>query len=271
MNIVNKYGTVNTTYKGNRQIKYIVVHYTAGVTSKSGTAVNTATWYKSGNARASSDYVVDDTIIAKYNGDIRNRYTWHCGGSFYKNKGGKFYGKCTNANSIGIEVCCMNDTGRMTNSNDGHFYFTDLAVKNTIELVKELMKEYNIPIGNVIRHYDVTGKLCPGIIGWNEDSGDNSKWIDFKNKLSTVTITSSTATTNKSEFKPYLIQVISKDGFINIRKTPTWSDNDIVGRLPKSNIKYTIVAETVLDGTKFGKLKSGVGWISLNENYVKKL
>lgn len=72
-------------------------------------------------------------------------------------------------------------------------------------------------------------------------------------------------------FKPYCIKVISDDGFINIRKTPNWENSDIVGQIPSSNIKYTIIEEKILDGVKFGKLKSGAGWISLHEKYIKKL
>ena len=51
------------------------------------------------------------------------------------------------------------------------------------------MKKYGVPKSNVIRHYDVSGKLCPGVVGWNdsyvyEDNGkqlskksDSSKWL----------------------------------------------------------------------------------------------
>lgn len=82
-------------------------------------------------------------------------------------------------------------------------------------------------------------------------------------------VSADTDTENK-EFNPYLIKVISPDGFVNIRKTPNWNDSDIVGRIATSDIKYTIVAETMLNNTKFGKLKSGAGWISLNQKYVKR-
>ena len=57
------------------------------------------------------------------------------------------------------------------------------------------MKKYNIPIDRVVRHYDISGKLCPGIIGYNDgrlyteqgertDKFNNSdKWREFKSKL----------------------------------------------------------------------------------------
>lgn len=186
MTITNKFGTRNMNAKRNRDIKYIVIHYTAGVTSKPGTAVNTALWFDSGQASASSDFIVDDMTIVQYNADIKNRYTWHCGGNKYSTKGGSLYGKCTNANSIGIEICSTNSTGKMQAANDKTYSFTAAAVANAAALVKQLMKEYNIPPENVVRHYDVTGKPCPGIIGWNADSGSEAAWNEFKKSIVAV-------------------------------------------------------------------------------------
>ena len=79
---------------------------------------------------------------------------------------------------------------------------------------------------------------------------------------------SSTATATTSNFKPYIVKVVCKS--LNIRKTPNWSNSDVVGTV-KKNEAYTIVAEKNLDGTKFGKLKSGAGWISLGNKYVKRV
>ena len=37
---------------------------------------------------------------------------------------------------------------------------------------------FNIPKERVVRHYDVTGKICPGWAGW---FGENSReWYKFK-------------------------------------------------------------------------------------------
>lgn len=68
-------------------------------------------------------------------------------------------------------------------------------------------------------------------------------------------------------FNPYKVKVICDA--LNIRKTPNWNDADIVGVI-RDKGTYTIVAETMLGTTKFGKLKSGAGWISLGTKYVKK-
>lgn len=86
MNLVQKNSTVNTTALKNRDIKYIVIHYTAGVTSLKLAAENTASWFANVNAKASADYIVDDDSVVQFNGDIKNRYTWHCGGSKYNTK-----------------------------------------------------------------------------------------------------------------------------------------------------------------------------------------
>ena len=62
-------------------------------------------------------------------------------------------------------------------------------------LVRYLMKKYGIPKTNVVRHYDVTGKLCPGIYGWNDAAlysndgkptnarNNSSEWGAFWNKI----------------------------------------------------------------------------------------
>lgn len=182
MQITLRTSTINTQASAKREIKYIVIHYTAGTTSRSGTAINTANYFQTAK-NVSADFIVDDATIVQYNPDIKNRYCWHCGGAKYNNKGGAFFGKCTNANSIGIEICCNNSTRKMQNANDKSYSFTEAALNNALFLINKLMLEYNIPKENVIRHYDVNGKPCPGIIGWNAESGSECEWFNFKAKI----------------------------------------------------------------------------------------
>lgn len=186
MNIIECTNTANTTELKNRKIKYIVIHYTAGITSRPGTAKSNARYFAKETTKASADFIIDDENIVQYNPDIKNRYCWHCGGSKYKTKGGSLYKVCTSANSIGIEMCSTNSAKKVTNPNDANWYFTDAVIDNCVELTKKLMKEYDIKPDHVIRHYDINGKLCPGIIGWNEDTNDISKWQDFIIRVSPV-------------------------------------------------------------------------------------
>jgi flagellum-specific peptidoglycan hydrolase FlgJ len=183
ISITKKTSTTNTTASQGRKILYIVEHYTAGVTSKSGSAANTASWFAQENAKASADFIVDDSNIVQFNPDPANRYCWAVGGSSYGNQGGSLYGVAKNANSISIEICSTNDTGKVTNANDSHWSFTDAVLNKAVELTKYLMEKYGIDADHVIRHYDVNGKPCPGIIGWNAETGDESKWKAFKARL----------------------------------------------------------------------------------------
>ena len=225
MTITNKFSTVHTTSKAGRSIDYIVIHYTAGVTSKAGSAVNTADYFRTTSTQVSADFTVDDTAVVQYNPDIRNRYTWHCGGNKYNTKGSSLYGICKNSNSIGIEICCENSTGKMQDANDKSYSFSDAAVANALWLVKKLMAEYNIPAERVIRHYDVTGKPCPGIIGWNADSGSEAKWQAFKRTISGAAVSAPAkyyvqvgAFGSKSNAEKYLAEVkkVYPDAFIKV-------------------------------------------------------
>lgn len=191
----------NVTYYQARSIEYIVIHYTAGTTSRSGTAYNTALMFSNPSICASADFIVDDSQIVQFNPDIGNYYCWHCGDNKNYTKGGSFYGKCRNSNSIGIEVCSSNSTGTMTAANDSSYYFTNAVVENAVKLTQHLMKLYNIPAERVIRHYDVSGKFCPGIIGWNADSGSEIKWKEFKKQLGNA------GTETEDEKKLYRVQI----------------------------------------------------------------
>lgn len=182
--IIPNYGTHLLASSPRRPIKYLVIHYTAGTHSREGKALDEAKYFDSGKAKGSADFIVDDKKIVQYNGDIANQYSQHCGGNKYNTLGGSQYGIVKNSNSIGIEICSSNSLKNADKkANDPSWYFTDEVVENAIKLVKHLMKEYGIVPNNVYRHYDTTGKLCPGIIGWNEDTGNIDKWNDFKQRI----------------------------------------------------------------------------------------
>jgi len=63
MNIIKQTGTANTTYSKERTISYIVEHYTAGVSSKKGSARSSASWFGNPATEASADFIVDDVDI----------------------------------------------------------------------------------------------------------------------------------------------------------------------------------------------------------------
>ena len=185
INITQKNSTTNTTYLANRSLLYIVWHYTAGVTSKKGAALDTASWFANSAAQASADFIVDDYYIVQFNKDIKNRYCWAVGGGNYGNKGGRLYGKATNKNCISIEICSNNSSGRITYPNDPRYSVTEAALNNALQLTWYLMDLYGIDANHVIRHYDVNGKPCIGVIGWNAESNSETEWVKWHNKIAT--------------------------------------------------------------------------------------
>ena len=154
----------NYTAMSDKQNLYIVVHYVGAVS----TAKNNATYYSREKLQASAHYFVDETSIWQSVKD-KDR-AWHCGGGLQGSNGHTFYQKCTNYNSIGIEMC-------VKKTPDGRWYFEEETIKNTVDLVKHLMAKHNIPIDRVIRHYDVTGKNCPA------PYVDETEWAKFKERV----------------------------------------------------------------------------------------
>ena len=186
---------VHITPLKNRPIKYIAIHFTAGSSSKKGRAKAEKNTFLS--RRASADFVVDDEEIVRFSPDVKNYYTWSVGDDKTTTTGGaRLYGVATNKNTISIEICSnlVPKTSVAAPNHDG-WYFTDAALNNALKLVRYLMKEFGIPKENVIRHYDVSGKLCPGVIGWNDyyiydttgkitkEKNHSKEWLDFWNKI----------------------------------------------------------------------------------------
>ena len=168
VSITNGYINKHITFCVGRPLKYIAIHYTAGSTSRRGSALSTRNVFLSRSA--SADFVVDDEQVVQINPDIRNYYCWAVGDK--KNPyggGGRLYGVATNKNTISIEICSSRQSGTTAAvPNHAGWYFTSKALDKALLLVRYLMRRYGIPKSNVVRHYDISGKLCPGVIGWND-------------------------------------------------------------------------------------------------------
>lgn len=73
-----------------------------------------------------------------------------------------------NKDTISIECCHPDDTGK----------FGTLTYKALVELVSYLCIRYDLDESDVIRHYDVTGKMCPLYYVRHED-----EWEAFKKRV----------------------------------------------------------------------------------------
>lgn len=172
---------------------------------------------------------------------------WHAGGS-------------ANNNYIGVEICEDNLTDRN--------YFSKIY-NEAVELFTYLCKEFNLnPLTDIICHSE----------GWKKgiasNHGDVMHWFpkhgksmdsfraDVKAKLNGSTVTPVQPTTNTTN---YLVKIIADE--LNVRAGN--STDYPVTTVVKKNEVFTIVEESVNEhGNKWGKLKSGAGWISLNSKYV---
>lgn len=146
------------------RIKYIVIHYVGAL----GGAEANCKYYAGRYVGASAHYFVGfagEVWQSVEDGDI----AWHVGAKSYKHP------ECRNSNSIGIELCVRTRGSQAADGRD--WYFEEATVKAAIELVKYLMDKYGVDAEHVIRHYDVTGKICPNPYVYNHTE---HTWEAFK-------------------------------------------------------------------------------------------
>lgn len=159
-------------------LKAIIIHWTAN-TNRGANAKANARYFNSDQymiksngqkvkISASAHYVVDDIQIIRCIPD--NEVGYHVGSKAgYKElvytKMGVPRSGSPNNYCIGIEMCVNADS--------------DFAVtrQNTIELTRYLLKEHNLTIDNVFRHFDITGKDCPKMML------DNTIWQAFLDEI----------------------------------------------------------------------------------------
>lgn len=175
---------------------WIVVHYTAGGSSKRGAARRTCEFWINkklkGETTGSADFIVDDEETYQFTKNVDTYYTWNCGDAISRNnpthpKGGAYKSRVGNRNSIGIELCSTFTSGYGSSNSPNHrgWSYSNAVYRRGIELIRGLMAKYSIPKSNIVRHYDVSGKRCPGIPGWNPEPGSNdeTQWYAFLSRI----------------------------------------------------------------------------------------
>ena len=140
----------NSKKRDNRQIKFLVFHYT-GMKLE----VDAIKRLKEIQSEVSSHYLI------KNNGEIvlmvpEPYIAWHAGISFWKGY------KSLNKYSIGIEI-----------SNPGHSHnyknFSTKQIKSIVNLSKYLIKKYNIKPNNILGHSDIAPNR-------KKDPGEKFPW-----------------------------------------------------------------------------------------------
>lgn len=159
--------------KAERKQEWIVIHNTS-----SGQAIGNVNYFHGGadGRNTCTQYVIDDKEIYKILED-----TWKAQHAGVPKENMYAKGKCTNHNSIGIEIADGNKVDHL------------VAIENGIELARYLAKKHNIHTDNIIQHYDVSGKDCPATIRklnkWDyfksecKKRNDEQREIDFDTSL----------------------------------------------------------------------------------------
>ena len=134
----------------------------------------------------------------------------------------------------------------------GNYRISDKTKENAAYLCAYICNLLGITVAEVdtyvLRHYDVTGKNCPAqkeILNGGASSGNSG---------------ASSGTNGDFPATPFQVKVLVSD--LNIRSNPSMGNN-VKGQTGKGVFTIT----EVNDG--WGKLKSGAGWIYLeNKEYV---
>lgn len=231
----------NYNNAANREIKFIVMHYTGNIKD---TAKANANYFTGANRQASAHFFVDDSNI--YQSVELRDIAWHCG-----TKGTYYHLKCRNSNSIGIEMCCT----------AGNYKISAKTIKNSAYLCAHLCKTIGVKASEVdtyvLRHYDITHKTCPA-----QMVNDTNEWKEFKAMVKKILGGEDTKkTTTKPAFKSYKVKITAD--VLNVRAKASVLSK--INTTVKKNEVYTIVDES----GGWGKLKSGAGWIKLS--YTKKV
>lgn len=133
------------------KINGIVIHYTANPGS---TAKDNRDYFNS-LKDGHGDYISSHFVVGLDGEIVQCVPTWEL--AYASNE--------RNDDTISIECCHKDETGK----------FTDETYRSVIQLTAYLCDKYGLTEDDVIRHYDVTGKICPKYYVENED-----EWGQFK-------------------------------------------------------------------------------------------
>ena len=232
--------------------RYVVCHNTANDAS----ATNEISYMIGNNNSVSYHLAVDDTYVIQ--GIPFNRNAWHAGDG--SSGLGNRYG-------IAVEICYSKSGGSKYTA----------AEENAVYVMARLLYQYDLGIDALKQHADFSAKNCPHRIR------DEGRWNSVKSRVATVlnaikngqcsaNLSSGTTTISSSDSpgespslpeSNFTVKVICDE--LNIRKEASFT-SQVVGTVKKGEV-YTIVE--VSNG--LGRLKSGVGWISMGTDYVEKV
>jgi N-acetylmuramoyl-L-alanine amidase len=137
-----------------RKVSAVVVHWTANERRGADAAAN-RNYFQITNRFASAHYIADDKEVVQCLPEREVGY--HCGdrawGGGYKTAGRAliegFRGLTPNFFTLGLEMCI---------NSDGDWAKT---CRNSAALLAWILYRHGLELKSLLRHFDVTGKLCP--------------------------------------------------------------------------------------------------------------
>lgn len=152
---VNPYSRPGTPTE---KITGIVVHYTANPGSD---AIDNRNYFES--LKDGHDTQVSSNFVVGLKGEIVQCVpTWEVA----------YASNSRNIDTVSIECCHPDETGK----------FNDATYRSMVQLCAWLCMKFELTEENVIRHYDVTEKICPKYFVEDEEAWKNFR-EDIKNTL----------------------------------------------------------------------------------------
>lgn len=243
----------NNSGTRNHKIDTITPHCVVGHASLTGLG----NWFAKTSTQASSNYGIDDNgRVGMYVPESKRSWCTSSGSNDHR--------------AITIEIA----------SDTKHPYaITDKALDGLVELCVDICRRNDIPkllwegdkklIGNISRqnitvHQWFANKNCPGDYIYNR-LGEVANEVN-KILIPGIVVPSKPQIQTPSSTFPYLVRVTAS--VLNYRSGPG-TNNRIAGQIKKGEV-YTIIQEAAGTGaSKWGKLKSGAGWVSLD--YCEKM
>lgn len=147
--IIHKHTTARTGFLL-EDIKNIVIHY---VGNPNTTAKNNRDYFDNPATTVSSHFIVG------LDGEVIQCVPVYERSAASNNR---------NKDTISIETCHPDESGK----------FSDNTYNSLVKLTAYLCYEFDLSENDVIRHYDITGKVCPKYYVENED-----EWKNFKSQV----------------------------------------------------------------------------------------
>lgn len=157
LSIQHQFLTVNPYSRSGKtlpRVNGIVIHYTANPGS---TAQNNRDYFE--NLKITRTTSVSSHFIIGLEGEIIQCIPLNEVAYASNNR---------NKDTISIECCHPDESGQ----------FNDATYQSLQKLVRALMDTYHLQSQDVIRHYDITGKICPKYFVDHEN-----QWQEFLNSL----------------------------------------------------------------------------------------